>query len=225
MIKMTGYETLLDRAQREGISSMSSAELISIIIGGNGKNGDGSMRVSESITAENGLYNKAARLQNFGELSVIAGVSLTRRQEAKLLSAMELARRVNSDSVENVHIGCPGDAANYIMPKLRYATHEYFYCILLNAKNRVMALRRISEGSLTCSIVHPREVFSPAVALHAATILAVHNHPSGDPFPSVEDKKLTLALDKAGDALGIPLMDHIVIGDGSYYSFKEHGDL
>lgn len=86
-------------------------------------------------------------------------------------------------------------------------------------------MKQISEGSLTSAVVHPREVFAPAVINHAACILVAHNHPSGDPYPSTEDRHLTEALNTAGEALGIPVLDHVVIGDGRYYSFKEHGDL
>ena len=97
--------------------------------------------------------------------------------------------------------------------------------MLLNTKNRVIRIKQIAEGSLTSAVVHPREVFASAVTAHAACILAAHNHPSGDPYPSTEDRNLTKALEEAGNVLGIPLLDHIVIGDGRYYSFKEHGDL
>lgn len=97
--------------------------------------------------------------------------------------------------------------------------------ILLNTKNRVIRCQQIAEGSLTSAVVHPREVYAPAVAAHAASILVAHNHPSGDPYPSSEDRNLTLSLSKAGDFLGIPLMDHVIIGDGNYYSFKEHGGI
>ena len=85
--------------------------------------------------------------------------------------------------------------------------------------------RLFGEGGERLHLLPPREVYSQAVVRHAAAIIAFHNHPSGDPYPSSEDRKLTEALDKAGEVLGIPLMDHIVIGDGTYYSFKEHGDL
>ena len=97
--------------------------------------------------------------------------------------------------------------------------------MLLNTKNRIISIRQISEGSLTSAVVHPREVYAPAIVAHAAAILVAHNHPSGDPYPSIDDRNLTAALSKAGDFIGIPLMDHIIIGNGRYYSFKERGDV
>jgi DNA repair protein RadC len=111
------------------------------------------------------------------------------------------------------------------MGRLRNETHEKFVVLLLNTKNRIIKTEQIAEGSLTSAVVHPREVFAPAVVAHAACILVAHNHPSGDPYPSAEDRSLTHALEEAGNVLGIPLLDHLVIGDGRYYSFKEHGDL
>jgi len=111
------------------------------------------------------------------------------------------------------------------MDRLRNETHEKFVVVLLNTKNRVIRVKQIAEGSLTSAVVHPREVFASAVNAHAACILVAHNHPSGDPYPSAEDRSLTTALEEAGNILGIPLLDHVVIGDGRYFSFKEKGLL
>lgn len=97
--------------------------------------------------------------------------------------------------------------------------------LLLNTKNHILRKEQISEGSLSASVVHPREVFATAIVNHAASIIVAHNHPSGDPAPSSEDEHLTRALQKTGDIIGIPVLDHIIVGDGSYYSFKEHGIL
>ncbi|MCI6544337.1 MAG: JAB domain-containing protein, partial [Phascolarctobacterium succinatutens] len=100
-----------------------------------------------------------------------------------------------------------------------------FLVILLNSKNKVIGTELVSEGSLTNSVVHPREVFLPAILQHAASICVAHNHPSGDPQPSIEDRQLTAVLLAAGQTLGIPLLDHLIIGDGAYYSFQEDGAL
>lgn len=111
------------------------------------------------------------------------------------------------------------------MGRLRSETHERFLVLLLNTKNRVIQTEQIAEGSLNSAVVHPREVFAPAITAHAAAILVAHNHPSGDPTPSREDRNLTRVLAKTGEIMGIPVLDHLVIGDGVYYSFKEHGEL
>ena len=142
-----------------------------------------------------------------------------------LLASMELGKRlVLTDVPESEHITSPADAAQVLMGRLRHETHERFLVVLLNTKNRIISIRQISEGSLTSAVVHPREVYAPAIVAHAAAILVAHNHPSGDPYPSIDDRNLTVALSKAGDVIGIPLIDHVIIGNGRYYSFKEHGD-
>ena len=220
---MTGYSEVAQKASQNGFTYLSDAELLTLIIRNGGKHE--AFMVSENLTHEQGLYNNVARAKSVGELNAIAAGMLTKQQELSLLSALEMSRRLATKTGEKVHISCPGDAANYMMPKLRYETHEYFVVIMLNTKNRIIDTKTIAEGSLTSAVVHPREAYSPAVIRHAAVIIAIHNHPSGDPYPSSEDKKLTESLDKAGEVLGIPLMDHIIIGDGKYYSFKEHGDL
>ena len=109
-----------------------------------------------------------------------------------------------------------------MMPRLRYAAKEQFVVILLNNKNKVIGTEVVSEGSLSSSIVHPREVFVPAILHHAAAIMVAHNHPSGDPKPSIEDEEVTRQLLRSGKVLGIPMIDHVIIGDGNYYSFLEN---
>ena len=103
--------------------------------------------------------------------------------------------------------------------------HELFLALLLNGKNRVTRDVVISQGSLTASLVHPREVFTPAVRHSAAAMICVHNHPSGDPEPSAEDRQITQRLAECGNLLGIRLLDHVIVGDNCYFSFLDRGDL
>lgn len=104
-------------------------------------------------------------------------------------------------------------------------TKEHFLCLHLDGKNRIVCLDRVSVGSLNQSIVHPREVFKSACIISAAGIILVHNHPTGDPNPSPEDITITRRLKEAGELIGIPILDHIIIGDGQYVSFVERGLL
>jgi DNA repair protein RadC len=108
---------------------------------------------------------------------------------------------------------------------LRDLRHEVFKVILLDAKHAIMRDTTVSEGSLTLSIVHPREVFTFAVKESAAAVIFLHNHPSGDPTPSQEDRVLTARLVSAGEVLGIRVLDHLVVGDGRYVSFADQGWL
>lgn len=117
------------------------------------------------------------------------------------------------------------DVANYYMPRLADKKREQFQVILLDRKNRVMRHVMISQGSLTASVVHPREVFNPAIRASAAAVLFVHNHPSGDPQPSQEDRTLTARLAEAGKLLGIQVLDHIIVGRNTYMSFADEGLL
>ena len=198
-----------------GEKTQSTEKLIEIIIGNEKK----AKEIIENYeTLEDALGKK-----NY-ETLLTAG--LTKGEAQRLIAAIEIGKRIAaSDTEVRNHITSPGDAAKFLMPRLRHGTHEEFLTILLNTKNRVIKTERIAEGSLTSAVVHPREVFASAIVNHAAAILVAHNHPSGDPYPSSEDRHLTTSLEEAGKTLGIPLMDHIVIGEGRYYSFREHGEL
>ena len=205
-----------------GVEVLSNAELLSLIIR-KGKRNVSPLHVAETIDADYGAYRQLARCQNVDDL--LYRYPITHDQALALLAAMELGKRiVLNDIPESEHITSPADAAKVLMGRLRHETHEHFLVLLLNTKNRIITIQQVSEGSLTSAVVHPREVYAPAIVAHAAAILVAHNHPSGDPYPSIDDKSLTSTLSKAGDIIGIPLVDHLIIGDGHYYSFKENGD-
>jgi len=114
------------------------------------------------------------------------------------------------------------DVYDLLYKRVRKLDREHFFVIPLNAKNQVIGINLVSMGSLTSSVVHPREVFKPAILVSAASIILAHNHPSGDPMPSREDKEITIRLQQVGDILGIKVVDHIIFGeDKAYYSFLE----
>jgi DNA repair protein RadC len=119
----------------------------------------------------------------------------------------------------------PGDAYKLMKPRLKDADREYFYAVLLNTKNVVLSVELVSIGSLNASIVHPREVLKPAIVASAASILLVHNHPTGDPEPSQEDIDFTRRMLKCGELVGIELLDHVIVGNGSFASLKEQGTI
>jgi DNA repair protein RadC len=109
--------------------------------------------------------------------------------------------------------------------RLKHADREHIYALLLNTKNVLISVELISIGSLNATIIHPREILKPAIIASAASIILVHNHPTGDPTPSREDVEFTRRFDKCGKLIGIDLLDHIVIGNGHFYSLKEHGSF
>jgi DNA repair protein RadC len=119
----------------------------------------------------------------------------------------------------------PRETAASLMTVLQDEPAEVFAILCVTTKHRVIAYHEVSRGTLDSTLVHPREIFKAVLLANAAAIVAAHNHPSGDPTPSPDDLELTHRLAAAGDVLGIPLLDHIIIGDGCYYSFKEAGRL
>ena len=122
-------------------------------------------------------------------------------------------------------ISGPGDLASLLAPLFDDADREHFYVVLLSTKNHVLAVELVSVGSLSASIVHPREVFKPAIKQSAAAIVVVHNHPSGDPTPSSEDIEFSKRLRQAGELLGICVLDHVIFGVDSFLSLQEAGHL
>lgn len=156
------------------------------------------------------------------ELTEIKG--LGPGKASALLALIELARRLNSPpSEEPKIIRSPQDVANLVMNEMRHLDREHFRVMLLNTKNHVIRIDTISIGTLNSSAVHPRELFKSAVKHSTASIILLHNHPSGDPAPSPEDIEITNRLAEVGNLLGISVLDHVVLGDGRFISFKEKG--
>ena len=206
-----------------GAAVLTDSELLAILIG-SGTKEKSALDIARDLTAEGGMLRNLATARDVKELAKMKGFGLAKA--ATIIAALELGRRVAlAEPQSRDSITSPEDGVALLMPRLRYETKEHFLVVLLNSKNKVLQIEQISEGSLNSSVVHPREVFMPAVLHHAAAILAAHNHPSGDPTPSKEDKDLTKTLAEAGKYMGIPVLDHIIIGDASYFSFKEHSYL
>jgi DNA repair protein RadC len=146
---------------------------------------------------------------------------------ARLLACLEFARRASVwPASERPVVSTPEDVVRLCATQLRGLDREHFWALVLSTKNRLLRMVEVSVGSLNASIVHPRELFKEAVRVSAASVVVVHNHPSGDPTPSGADLQLTRRLARAGEVLGIELLDHIVIGDGgAHVSLREMGVL
>ena len=127
--------------------------------------------------------------------------------------------------MERTQLRCPQDVAAYLLPRFGAGSVERFGVVLLDTKHRVLRATVLSVGTLDASLVHPREVFGAAAAAGAAALVLFHNHPSGDPTPSADDVALTARLVDAGELMGIDVVDHLVLGDVEYYSFKEKGKI
>ena len=146
----------------------------------------------------------------------------TRVQAERLEAAFALGRQVEwARQPVAVRLGTPEAVYRLLLPRTRGLGSECFFAVLLNARQGLIAVQRVSQGTLTGTLVHPREVFGPALRRGAAALVVAHNHPSGDPEPSSEDRSLTSRLLEAGRLVGVPLLDHIVLGDHSWVSLKE----
>ena len=212
-----------EKMAANGAAVLTDAELIAILLR-TGTAEKSAIDIASEMTADGGLYKRLAGITRLNELTNIKG--LGQAKAATVLAALEIGRRIASAKpIEKIHLSCPQDVADFLMPRLRYAAKEQFVVILLNNKNKVIGTEVVSEGSLSSSIVHPREVYAPAILHHAAAIMVAHNHPSGDPKPSTEDAEVTRMLARSGKVLGIPMIDHVIIGDGNYYSFLENEAL
>lgn len=212
-----------EKMAANGAAVLTDAELIAILLR-TGTAEKSAIDIASELTADGGLYKRLAGITRLNELTNIKG--LGQAKAATVLAALEIGRRIASAKpIEKIHLSCPQDVADFLMPRLRYAAKEQFVVILLNSKNKVIGTEVVSEGSLSSSIVHPREVYAPAILHHAAAIMVAHNHPSGDPKPSFEDEEVTRMLSRSGKVLGIPMIDHVIIGDGNYYSFLENEAL
>ena len=212
-----------EKMAANGAAVLTDAELIAILLR-TGTAEKSAIDIASEMTADGGLYKRLAGITRLNELTNIKG--LGQAKAATVLAALEIGRRIASAKpLEKIHLSCPQDVADFLMPRLRYAAKEQFVVILLNNKNKVIGTEIVSEGSLSSSIVHPREVYAPAILHHAAAIMVAHNHPSGDPKPSTEDTEVTRVLARSGKVLGIPMIDHVIIGDGNYYSFLENEAL
>jgi DNA repair protein RadC len=171
------------------------------------------------LVKDGGLRYLAAA--NLDELTAIPGVGLAKATRIK--AALELSARMALQSTDRPVIKSAEDVKNMVMEDMRYLDKEHFKAIYLDRKLRLLGIVKITEGGLFSAVVQPREVFKPAIQKSAASIILVHNHPSGDPTPSAEDIELTRRLREAGILLGIDVLDHIVIGDNKHCSLSTMG--
>lgn len=211
-----------ERLLAKGPDALSDAHLLAILLR-TGRPNSSAVEVAIELLDRLGGVGGLARC-GVDELCTTQGIGPAKA--AQLKAAVELGRRSMAVPLTTgVRISSSADLFKHFHPRLRDLKHEVFKVVLLDAKNAVLKETTVSEGSLTLSIVHPREVFAPAVREAAAGILLLHNHPSGDPTPSSEDRHLTDRLVAVGQLLGIRVLDHLIIGDGRYVSFSDQGWL
>lgn len=210
-----------ERLRQLGPVALSVRELLAILVG-SGTEGRSALAIAgELLQGWSGSLRRLA-CASPAELEGVSGVGPA--VAARLAAALELGRRLAREGPEERgRIRNPGDVYRRCAPSLRDLLQEEFRVLLLNTQHAVTRELVITRGTLDTSVVHPREVFRAAIVESAAAVVLVHNHPSGDPTPSPEDRAITTQLAQAGRLVGIPILDHIIVGDGRYISFVEAG--
>ncbi|HHY14260.1 MAG TPA: DNA repair protein RadC [Thermoanaerobacterales bacterium] len=209
-----------ERLLEHGAQNLTDAELIAVIIR-TGNRKETAIDLSQKLLkGANGLYGLRFLLEASNEeLSKTKGIGPVKIAQIK--AALEIGKRLFPiKETEPNTIKSPEDVAYLLMNEMRYLDKEHFKAVLLNTKNHVLSIEDISVGNLNASIVHPREVFKTAIRRSSGSVILVHNHPSGDPTPSKEDINVTKRIVESGELLGIPVLDHIIIGDGTFTSLK-----
>jgi DNA repair protein RadC len=215
------WERPRERLRFHGAERLTDEELLALVIG--------------SATRQRSVTQVAAALLHRGRLEALADLGLEELERfdglgeagaCRIAALVEIARRMARCGARGGATLREGKAVwELVRGELLGERRERVLVLLLDARHRLLAQRCVSLGSLMSSVIHPREVFRPAIALAAAALILVHNHPSGDPTPSVEDHQVTLRLAEAGALLGIRLLDHVVVAADGWRSFKEEGWL
>jgi DNA repair protein RadC len=209
-----------EKLQRLGAGALGDNELLAIVLG-HGRARTSALDLANAVLgAADGAHGLVRT--RYDELCAIAGIG--RARAAQILAAVELGRRTLTRAAgERVQIVSPRAAAEFLLPQYGNRPVEQFGVLLLDTKHRVLRALVLSVGTVDASIVHPREVFGAAASAGAAALVLFHNHPSGDPKPSQDDVQLTRRLAAAGVLMGIDVIDHVILADVRYYSFKEEG--
>jgi DNA repair protein RadC len=207
-----------EKLDRAGAAGLGNNELIALIIGHGHRRRNVMALAHDVLTAAGGLHG----LTHLDRQRLVGLSGIGEAQASRLQAAIELGRRtVLAQRPPRPQFGSPRDAAAYLLPQYGAHSVERFGVMLLDARHRLIATRLISTGLIDASLVHPREVFREAVLASASTVIAFHNHPTGDPTPSQADLHVTARLKQAGIIIGIELADHLILADERYYSMKE----
>jgi DNA repair protein RadC len=212
-----------EKLLEHGAESLSPAELLAIILRtGEASTGQSALDHGRALMALCDNSFRSLADASTQELCTIKGIGPAKAAQIK--AALEIARRFAQEEIKRGdQFRSSSDIFKHYHEQLGSLKKEEFHVLLLDAKNRKIRDVRVSEGSLTSSLVHPREVFNPVIRESAAAVVLVHNHPSGDPTPSQEDLHITRRLRDVGDIMGVRVLDHLIIGKGKYVSFVDDG--
>ena len=207
-----------ERLLKLGSEALSAQEILDVILG-RGTKGESVMMTSQKLLSRFGNLKSVANA-SVEELIQTTGIGPAKATQIK--AALEFSRRLEADASEKPRpvLKSPEDVAAEVKSQLKGKKKEHFLALCLDTRNRLINLKLVSIGSLDTSIVHPREVFKEAISSCAASVIFAHNHPSGDPEPSKEDVDLTKRLARAGEIVGIDVLDHIIVCDEGFVSLK-----
>lgn len=219
--ELPSLERPREKAFKFGFSKLSNSEVLALLLG-SGTKGKSVIELSyEILNKFNGINN--LKNINLNELTKIKGIS--NAKATKLLAAIELSKRLN----DNIEVGCKisngVDVYNLIGDSIKYEKQENFILILLDTKSKLINYQTIYKGGLTYNLVHMRDIFREIVKYNAYKFICVHNHPTGDPTPSKSDVETTKEIVKTSRLMGIKFVDHIIIGDNCFFSFKDSSTL
>lgn len=212
-----------ERLQAQGIASLSSLEVLALILG-RGIKGSPVMDLAQTLLKEFGSF-KGISEASLEALQTVNGMGLAKA--AQLQASIEVGRRITLDQTEGkaIKITSADQVAKLVRQQLRHLKREHYFLVCLDTRNKLIAVDKVSEGVLDAALVHPRETFETAIARHAAKIIICHNHPSGEAQPSDDDLAVTKRMVTAGKVLGIAVVDHVIVCRNSYYSLQEHGQV
>jgi len=207
-----------------GSDTLSNVELLAILLRvGHASTGETAVDLARALLASCGSLRRLERA-SVRSLCARPGIGMAKAVQVK--AALELAKRFHEEPLQRGRpLRSSRDVYRHYRGRLEALRQEAVYVVLLDVKNRILGESKVSEGSLSASIVHPREVFRPVIEESAAAVILVHNHPSGDPTPSAEDLTITERLRQVGEVMGVKILDHLIIGAGCYASFVERGLL
>lgn len=209
-----------EKMMKYGAKALSNTELIAILIS-SGTTGISAIDLARTLLSRHQSLSELSGA-NISELKKVKGIGDAKA--ISLIAAFELAKRTGNNPFEDkTKFTSPEDIAAYFIPRMKNEKVENFIVCLLDTSNRLFREVKVSEGTLNATIVHPREVFREAISYSAASIVVVHNHPSGNPEPSNQDKAITKQLVSAGEVIGIKVLDHLIIAGNTFTSFVQIG--
>jgi DNA repair protein RadC len=211
-----------EKLLRMGPGALGDNELLALVLGVGSRQADALTLAGEVLSRCSGIHGLAKA--DWADLARVNGIGPCRA--ARIRAAVELGRRSMAQPPNaRVRLRAPSDAAAFLQPRFGANAREQFGIVLLDVKHRVLRTVVVSMGTSNATVVEPRDVFREALLGGAAAVIAFHNHPSGDPTPSAEDRDLTRRLAAAGALMGVQLADHVVLGEGCYSSFRDLGWL